>query len=142
LPKIQELFADYASNREALKLAAETSSRELMRDIFPRFQDGKRTAEEASKHRRPLNKVELVKVVQKQLGSQTTKAEAERAVTAVINAVKFGVTRDKIVQLVGFGTFKVVERKARKGINPRTLEQIRIPKSKTVKFVPGKDLKS
>jgi DNA-binding protein HU-beta len=44
--------------------------------------------------------------------------------------------------LVGFGTFKVVERKARKGINPKTLQQIKIPKSKTVKFVAGKDFKS
>jgi DNA-binding protein HU-beta len=89
-----------------------------------------------------MNKVELVEAVQKQLGSETSKAEAERAVTAVINAVKVGVKKDKMVQLVGFGTFKVVERKARKGVNPKTLQQIRIPKSKTVKFVPGKDFKS
>ncbi len=89
-----------------------------------------------------MNKVELVEAVLKQLGSETSKAEAERAVTAVINAVKVGVKKDKIVQLVGFGTFKVVERKARKGVNPKTLQQIRIPKSKTVKFVPGKDFKS
>ena len=60
----------------------------------------------------------------------------------IINAVKVGVKKDKVVQLVGFGTFKVVERKARKGINQKTLQQIRIPKSKTVKFVPGKDFKS
>jgi DNA-binding protein HU-beta len=89
-----------------------------------------------------MNKVELVESVQKQLGGETSKAEAERAVTAVINAVKVGVKKDKMVQLVGFGTFKVVERKARKGVNPKTLQQIRIPKSKTVKFVPGKDFKS
>ena len=89
-----------------------------------------------------MNKVELVEAVQKQLGGETSKAEAERAVTAVINAVKVGVKKDKMVQLVGFGTFKVVERKARKGVNPKTLQQIRIPKSKTVKFVPGKDFKS
>jgi len=80
-----------------------------------------------------MNKVELVEAVQKQLGGETSKAEAERAVTAVINAVKVGVKKD---------TFKVVERKARKGVNPKTLQQIRIPKSKTVKFVPGKDFKS
>jgi DNA-binding protein HU-beta len=89
-----------------------------------------------------MNKVELVEAVLKQLGGETSKAEAERAVTAVINAVKVGVKKDKLVQLVGFGTFKVVERKARKGVNPKTLQQIRIPKSKTVKFVPGKDFKS
>jgi DNA-binding protein HU-beta len=89
-----------------------------------------------------MNKVGLVEAVQKQLGGETSKAEVERAVAAVINAVKVGVKKDKIVQLVGFGTFKVVERKARKGVNPKTKQPIRIPKSKTVKFVPGKDFKS
>src|SRR5215471_19113675 len=89
-----------------------------------------------------MNKVELVDAVKKQLGTATSKAEAEKAVTAVISSIKAGVKKDKVVQLVGFGTFKVVERKARKGVNPKTLQQIRIPKSKTVKFVPGKEFKS
>jgi DNA-binding protein HU-beta len=66
-----------------------------------------------------LNRVELVEAVQKQLGKDTSKAEAERAVTAVINTIKAGVKKAKMVQLVGFGTFKVVERKARKGLNPK-----------------------
>jgi DNA-binding protein HU-beta len=89
-----------------------------------------------------MNKVKLVETVLKQLGGETSKAQAERAVTAVINAIKVGVKKDKLVQLVGFGTFKVAERKARKGVNPKTRQPIRIPKSKTVKFVPGKDFKS
>jgi DNA-binding protein HU-beta len=94
------------------------------------------------RHLHSMNKVELVESVKKQLGSEISKAEAEKAVTAVINAIKAGVKKDKIVQLVGFGTFKVVERKARKGVNPKTLQQIKIPKSKTVKFVAGKDFKT
>jgi len=89
-----------------------------------------------------MNKVALVEAVQKQLGGETSKAESERAVKAIINAIKVGVKKDKIVQLVGFGTFKVVDRKARRGVNPKTKQPIRIPKSKTVKFVPGKDFKS
>jgi DNA-binding protein HU-beta len=89
-----------------------------------------------------MNKVELVEAVKKQLGTETSKADAEKAVTAVIHSIKAGVKKDKVVQLVGFGTFKVVERKARKGVNPKTLQQIKIPKSKTVKFVPGKDFKT
>ena len=89
-----------------------------------------------------MNKEKLVETVLKQLGGETSKAQAERAVTAVINAIKAGVKKDKLVQLVGFGTFKVAERKARKGVNPKTKQPIRIPKSKTVKFVPGKDFKS
>jgi nucleoid DNA-binding protein len=89
-----------------------------------------------------MNKVALVEAVQKQLGKEASRAEAERAVAAVIQAIKAGVKKDKNVQLVGFGTFKVVERKARKGINPKTMQQIRIPKSKAVKFVAGKDFKT
>lgn len=67
---------------------------------------------------------------------------AERAVTAVLDAVKSGIQKDRVVQLVGFGTFRVVERKARRGIHPKTLEPITIPKSKTVRFVPGKNFGS
>ena len=68
--------------------------------------------------------------------------EAERAVEAVIDGIKAGIRKDKSVQLVGFGTFKVAEREARMGINPKTGEKIKIKKSKTVKFGAGKDLKS
>jgi nucleoid DNA-binding protein len=46
------------------------------------------------------------------------------------------------MQLVGFGTFKVVNRKARLGVNPKTGERIKIKASKSVKFGAGKDLKS
>ena len=46
------------------------------------------------------------------------------------------------MQLVGFGTFKVVHRKARMGVNPKTGERIKIKASKNVKFSTGKDLKS
>ena len=64
-----------------------------------------------------MNKVQLVEAVQKQLGKEISKAQAERTVTAVIDAIKIGVKENKAVQLIGFGTFKVVQRKARKGIN-------------------------
>jgi DNA-binding protein HU-beta len=89
-----------------------------------------------------MNKVQLVEAVQKQLGKEISKAQAERTVTTVIEAIKIGVKKNKAVQLIGFGTIKVVQRKARKGINPKTLQKIRIPKSKRVKFVPGKDFKT
>jgi len=87
-----------------------------------------------------MNKAELVEAVQKSLSS--SKADAERAVAAVIDSVKGGLKKGKPVQLVGFGTFKVVHRKARPGINPKTLAPIKIKASKTVKFSVGKDLKS
>jgi nucleoid DNA-binding protein len=88
-----------------------------------------------------MNKVELVEAVQKSLGKDTSKAEAERAVSAVIDAIKAGVKKTKSVQLVGFGTFKVASRKARIGVNPKTGEKIKIKASKTVKFAAGKALK-
>lgn len=89
-----------------------------------------------------MNKAELIQSVQKSLGKETSKAEAERAVSAVIDGIKAGLKKDKNVQLIGFGTFKVSERKARTGINPKTREKIKIKKSKTVKFGAGKELKS
>jgi len=89
-----------------------------------------------------MNKAELVLAVQKNLGGVTSKAEAERAVGAVIDGIKTGIKKDKTVQLIGFGTFKVVTRKARIGINPKTGAKIKIKSSKAVKFANGKELKS
>ena len=80
--------------------------------------------------------------VQKALGKETSKVEAERAIGAVLEGLKAGLKKEKNVQLIGFGSFKVVERKARVGINPKTREKIKIKKSKTVRFTPGKELKS
>jgi nucleoid DNA-binding protein len=88
-----------------------------------------------------MNKVELVEAVQKTLGKETSKAEAERAVNAVIDSIKVGVKKTKTVQLIGFGTFKVASRKARMGVNPKTGAKIKIKASKTVKFVAGKAFK-
>lgn len=88
-----------------------------------------------------MNKAELVLEVQKNLGADTSKAAAERAVEAVIDAIKKGVKKDKSVQLIGFGTFSVAKRAARTGINPKTREKIKIKASKTVKFKAGAQLK-
>jgi nucleoid DNA-binding protein len=87
-----------------------------------------------------MNKIKLTESVQKELGS--TKADAERAVNAVIEGIKSHLKKSKLMQLVGFGTFKVVNRKARLGVNPKTGERIKIKASKSVKFGAGKDLKS
>jgi DNA-binding protein HU-beta len=88
-----------------------------------------------------MNKTDLVLVVQKALGKDTSKAAAERSVDAVIESIKKGIKKDKEVQLIGFGSFKVSRRAARKGINPRTKEPIRIKASRTVKFKAGAGLK-
>ena len=88
-----------------------------------------------------MNKAELVLAIQKTLGKETSKAAAERALNAVIEGIKKGVKKDKEVQLIGFGTFKVSKRAARKGVNPRTGESIKIKASKSVKFKAGAALK-
>ena len=89
-----------------------------------------------------MNKADLVLTVQKLLGKEITKAEAERTVAAVIDSIKTGIKKKKSVQLIGFGTFKIANRKARTGINPKTQEKIKIKASKTVRFVCGKALKT
>jgi nucleoid DNA-binding protein len=88
-----------------------------------------------------MNKAELVEAVSKSLGT-SSRAEAERVVTAVVDGIKTGIRKDKSVQLVGFGTFRVAERAARMGVNPKTGQKIKIKKSKTVKFAAGKELKA
>lgn len=88
-----------------------------------------------------MNKAELVAYVQKSLGDDTSKAAAERAVEAVLEAVIKGIKKDKSVQLIGFGTFSVSKRAARDGVNPRTKEKIKIKASKSVKFKAGARLK-
>jgi DNA-binding protein HU-beta len=90
----------------------------------------------------PMNKAELVSSVQKTLGKDTSKAAAEKAVTATIESMAAALRKGRNVQLIGFGTFKVVNRKARNGVNPKTGERIKIKASKSVKFAVGKDLKS
>jgi len=89
-----------------------------------------------------MNRAQLIERVQKELGKDTSKAAAERALNAVITGIKAGVKKDKAVQLIGFGTFTVKSRKARTGINPKTGEKIKIKASKTVGFKPGSDFKN
>jgi len=70
-----------------------------------------------------------------------TKRTSREAVDAIISAITDCLAREERVTLVGFGTFQVRERKARKGVNPQTRETINIPAKKVPKFVPGKGLR-
>ncbi|MCC5805625.1 MAG: HU family DNA-binding protein [Opitutales bacterium] len=89
-----------------------------------------------------MNKSELVESIQKSLGPDTSKAAAERALEAVLDGIKKGLkSKAKSVQLIGFGTFSVVKRSARTGVNPQTGQAIKIAASKSVKFKPGTALK-
>lgn len=90
-----------------------------------------------------MNKGELVEAIVKNKNSGIeSKAAAEKALESVLDAIRGGLKKDKTVQLIGFGNFAVKNRKARKGINPKTGEQIQIKASRTVGFKAGKALKA
>ena len=85
-----------------------------------------------------MNKSELISEVAKVV---STKKAAQDAVDCVISSITRALKKGEDVVLTGFGTFKVVKRKARKGRNPNTGEEIKIKASKAPKFTPGKALK-
>lgn len=95
-----------------------------------------------SRRSQGMNKAGLIDFVQKGMGRQASRTAADRAVSLVIEGIKAGLQRDKIVQLIGFGTFKVVERKARAATHPKTHQPLIIHRSRTVKLAVGKELKN
>ncbi|KJS23277.1 MAG: DNA-binding protein [Clostridiaceae bacterium BRH_c20a] len=86
-----------------------------------------------------MNKTELISSVAEK--SELTKKDAEKAVSALFASVEEALARGEKVQLVGFGTFEVRDRKARTGRNPQTGEEIQIPAAKVPAFKAGKSLK-
>jgi len=85
-----------------------------------------------------MNKSDLVNEVSKVLN---TKKEAVAAVDCVFSTITKALKKKDTVTLIGFGTFKVQKRSARKGRNPATGEEIKIKAKRVPKFVPGKALK-
>ena len=86
-----------------------------------------------------MNKVELVAAVVEKTG--LAKKDAEKAVSAVVDAVVESVAKGDKVGLVGFGTFEARKRDARVGRNPRTNEEIKIAATTTPVFKAGKAFK-
>jgi DNA-binding protein HU-beta len=86
-----------------------------------------------------MNKAELIEAVAS--GANLSKADAGRAVDAVVDAVTGSLKQGEQVAVVGFGTFSVKHRAARVGRNPRTGESINIPASNVPGFKAGKALK-
>lgn len=86
-----------------------------------------------------MNKSELINVVAK--ATAMSRKDAEKAVTAAVDAMVDALKNGEKVQIVGFGGFEVKERAARAARNPRTGEEIQIEASKSVTFKPGKALK-
>ena len=87
-----------------------------------------------------MTKAEFVKTLKEQAGLSTL-AQAEAAYEELFSIIGAALKKGDAVSITGFGSFKVVQRKARKGRNPRTGKEIKIPASNAVKFTTGKALK-
>lgn len=85
-----------------------------------------------------MNKTELITAIAKKSG--LTKVDSKKALEAFMEAVTEEMKAKGRVSLVGFGSFSVTHKAARKGINPRTKAEIKIPAKNVVKFKPGADL--
>ncbi|MBQ0118578.1 MAG: HU family DNA-binding protein [Paludibacteraceae bacterium] len=84
-----------------------------------------------------MNKADLVAAI---AATGLKKADAQKALDATIDAIAGALKKGEKVQLIGFGTFSVAEKAARKGINPATKAVIDIPAKKVAKFKAGAGL--
>lgn len=82
-----------------------------------------------------MNKTELANEIA--VKASINKATAKAALNAALEAISEALVKEDKVALLGFGTFSVVEKAARVGLNPRTKEKIEIPARKVVKFKPA-----
>ncbi|HIU38954.1 MAG TPA: HU family DNA-binding protein [Candidatus Limisoma intestinavium] len=85
-----------------------------------------------------MNKAELINAIAEK--ANLTKVQAKNALDATICAVSDAMAKNDKVSLIGFGTFAVVEKGERTGINPATKQKITIPAKKVVKFKAGAEL--
>lgn len=109
--------------------------------LFGSVESGQHAQREFQNHFKRLfvNKTELVEHIAK--NADISKAAATRALDSTITAIRTTLKKGGTVSLVGFGSFAVTKRPARKGRNPRTGEEIKIKAAKVPKFRPGKALK-
>lgn len=86
-----------------------------------------------------MNKTELIAAMAE--NAELSKKDTEKALKAFVDVVSDELVKGEKIQIVGFGTFEIVERKEREGKKPGTDEIITIPASKSPKFKAGKALK-
>ncbi len=86
-----------------------------------------------------MTKADLIDRIAKE--ANVTKAAAGKALDSFVDGVKKALKKGDKVALVGFGTFSVTQRKARKGRNPKTGAEIKIPARKVPKFSAGQEFK-
>lgn len=85
-----------------------------------------------------MNKAELIDAIAS--SAELSKVDAKKALDAFITATTAALKKDDRVALVGFGSFSVSSRAARKGRNPQTGKEIKIEAKKVVKFKAGSEL--
>lgn len=88
-----------------------------------------------------MNKADLVEKIFADQGPRVSKAQASRALDAVINGITGALKKGERVTISGFGTFSASKRKSRVGRNPQTGEPINIPARTVARFTPGKELR-
>lgn len=92
----------------------------------------------STKNQNLMNKAELINAIAAEAG--LSKVDARKALDAVVKSVSNALISGDKVGLIGFGTFSVVERVARPGINPSTKQAITIPAKKVTKFKASAEL--
>ncbi len=86
-----------------------------------------------------MTKADLVEIVAKE--AEMTKKDVEQLVEIIFESIVSSLNKGEKIELRGFGSFRVRERNARKGRNPKTGEPVDIPAKRVAYFKPGKDLK-
>jgi integration host factor subunit beta len=89
--------------------------------------------------KKQMTKADLVEKVAKE--AEMTKKDAEKLVEIIFDSIVSTLNEGEKIELRGFGSFRVRERNARKGRNPKTGEAVKIPAKRVAYFKPGKDLK-
>ncbi|MDR1631430.1 MAG: HU family DNA-binding protein [Dysgonamonadaceae bacterium] len=85
-----------------------------------------------------MNKAELINAIAEESG--LSKVDSKKALNGILNAIAKELKNGGKITLVGHGTYQVIEKSARTGINPKTRETIQISAKKVVKFKPGAEL--
>lgn len=86
-----------------------------------------------------MTKADLVEIVARE--AEMTKKDVEQLVEIIFDSIVGTLNKGEKIELRGFGSFRVRERNARKGRNPKTGEPVEIPAKRVAYFKPGKDLK-
>lgn len=85
-----------------------------------------------------MNKTELIHAVSEKTG--LSKVDGKKAIEAVIETISEQMKNGNKVTILGFGSFSIINKAARKGVNPKTQQEIKIPARKVVKFKAGSEL--